>query len=135
MRHHRCILLLAMASLVPAQVAVVPSALAGQPLDQTRVRDLFLGRATTWQDGTPVRIVLVQDGDQQLLPVVGRDHQRLLRGWKRLVYSGNGAMPMIVPDARTALDLVRRTPGAIALLPTPVEDSLVHCQPIELGSG
>ncbi len=84
-----------------------------------RVRDIMLGRVSTWSDGSAVQIVLSleESADLVVREVVGRDTERLLRGWKRLVFSGSGAMPRVVQTNRQALDLVRELPGAITLLP------------------
>ncbi len=83
-----------------------------------RLRDMFLGRITTWKNGTAVVIILVEDPatDARLHALLGRDRDHLLRGWKRLVFSGSGAMPLWAASPRDALEAVARHPGAIALL-------------------
>jgi len=113
-----------MAAGLHAQVAVVNVTAPFQQLDATRVRDMFLGRVTTWPDGTPVIIVLTNDpaADAALVLVVGRDREWLLRGWKRLVFSGTGAMPLQAASEREGLELLARQHGAILIAGSIVAD-------------
>ncbi len=118
------LLLCATAALLRAETVLINPALVGEPLSLDRVRDMLLGRITTWNDGTAVTIVLLDDPstDVELDALVGRDRQRLVRGWKRLVYSGAGVMPQEVPSTAEAIALIARTRGAIALVKNAPED-------------
>jgi hypothetical protein len=107
-----------------AQVAVLNPLVPERNPSVERVRNLFLGRSTTWSDGSLVTIILIDDvqEDSDLISVVGRDHTRLLRGWKRLVYSGAGAMPVLAASRSEALERVAHLPGAIAIVSQAPED-------------
>ena len=125
MRHALAVMLLCVsATLLRAETVLINPALGGEALSVERVRDMLLGRVTTWKDGTAVTIILIDDGaaDADLEALVGRDRQRLLRGWKRLVYSGSGVMPQEVPSIAEAIALIARTRGAIALIKDAPED-------------
>ncbi len=105
-------------SLAYAEVAVVHADVVEQDLSVARLRDILLGRINTWSDGKPIVLVLADDivTDAAVRAATGRDDVRhLLRGWKRLVYSGAGAMPIVVDSVATAVERVRKTPGALAL--------------------
>lgn len=110
--------LLALALPLSAQVAVVNPSVHDATLTAERMSAMLVGRVTTWADGSAVVLVLVddRDADAELLRFAGRPRDRLLRGWKRLVFSGTGVMPMEASSALAALELVARTPGAVALL-------------------
>lgn len=118
MRRMSVIFLLAMAAPLAAQVAVVNPSVHDATLATERLSAMLLGRVTTWADGSAVVLVLVDDhdADADLLQIAGRPRERLVRGWKRLVFSGTGVMPLEAPNVAAALDLVARTPGAVALL-------------------
>ncbi len=118
MRALRCIPWLLLPVLASAQVAVAYPGIDREQLTRDRVRDVFLGRISSWPDGSPIIIVLVGDAtvDESLVRITGRDHVRLLRGWKRLLFSGNGSMPIVVSSTREAQELVARRPGAIAIV-------------------
>ena len=107
-------LLAGIAAPAGAAVAVVHQAVPDQ-LDSDRLRDVMLGRSTTWSDGSPVVLVIAAD-QQAVAAVSGRDPVRLLRGWKRLVFAGSASMPELVPDAEAALRLVAVRRGAITIL-------------------
>lgn len=109
--------LLLMAS-VPAEVALAHAEVSESAVAGRRLRDILLGRVTTWSDGAPVVIVLSEDplSAAAVEAASGRDLQHLLRGWKRLVYAGEGAMPVVVGTSDAALTEVRRRRGALTVL-------------------
>jgi hypothetical protein len=101
-----------------AQVAVVHPSVQDEGLDVRRMAALLQGRITTWSDGQPVVLVLAEDrlADIHLTHVAGRGREVLLRGWKRLVFAGSGAMPLTARSVEEGLALVAKTPGAVLLL-------------------
>jgi ABC-type phosphate transport system substrate-binding protein len=102
-----------------AEVVAVNQGVPEQSFDRDRVASILLGRVTTWSDGRPVIVVisLEASADTVINELLGRDTDRLLRGWKRLVYAGSGAMPTTVRSNAEALALVARMPGSLVLLP------------------
>jgi hypothetical protein len=111
------------------EVAVVNPSVPETTLSAERVRDILLGRVTTWQDGSAVVIILIEDpqADAALLQVAGRDSTRLLRGWKRLVYAGTGAMPLVVHGLTEGLAAVAEHPGGIAVVPLEMPGNRWRC--------
>ena len=97
-----------------AMVAIANPSVAVTTQDERRIKNAFLGRTTTWS-GIPVVLVLSRESasKEAIKEFTGRDHDRLLRGWKRLTFSGNGSMPQVVDTDAQAIDLVRKTRGAI----------------------
>ena len=130
------ILLMALAAPLTAQVAVVNLNVNEPALTTERLSGMLLGRVTTWTDGSAVVLVLVddRDADAELLRIAGRPRERLVRGWKRLVFSGTGVMPLEAPNVATALDLVARTPGAVALMAKAPADPRWRVLPIANGT-
>jgi len=110
--------LLLMCWALPAQVAVAHADVTDRNLTEERLRDILLGRVTTWASGTPILIVLIEEAPaiEAQQAITGRDLPQLLRGWKRLVYGGNGAMPLVRRTTAEALQEVRRRPGALAIV-------------------
>ena len=97
---------------------MVNGQVASGGLTTARVRDLLLGRVNTWPSGEAVVIVLCTDpfGEQAVDRICSRSVGLLQRGWKRLVFSGTGAMPLVTDTWQAAVALVERTPGAITVL-------------------
>lgn len=115
-----------------AAVAVVNIDVADTKITDDRVRDFLLGRSTSWLSGDPVILVLCTDsaGERAVADLTGRSVSLLLRGWKRLVFSGTGAMPLQADSVSAALSLVAKHPGAITILnEAPITD---HCRIIPL---
>ena len=131
----RCILsilLLVLLTRLDAAVAVVHDGLPIQLMSKDRVRDLLLGRISTWETGVPVVIVLCTDPNERAVEELsGRNVALLQRGWKRLVFSGTGAMPLVATTRQSALDLVAKHPGAIAVLEA--SDQTPGCKVITIG--
>lgn len=112
--------LLVAASRLEAEVAALNLGNHDQTITSERIINMLLGRTTTWADGTPVIVIISEEAsaDAAMQSMIGRDSERLLRGWKRLVYAGNGAMPTIARTNAEALELVAKLPGSIAILPS-----------------
>lgn len=117
------LVLVAVCTGVHAQVALADPRLPAETLERERLRDILLGRVTTWPDGTPIILILAEEGDEAQRAFSGRDLAQLLRGWKRLVYSGNGAMPKVERSVAEALVEAQRHRGALVFVPQPPEDS------------
>jgi hypothetical protein len=99
------------------------------PLDQLapgHLRNALLGRITAWNDGRQIVIVLSRSTASQglLEAFIGRDLDHLLRGWKRLVFTGNGRLPEVEDDDALAIRHVAGTPGAVAIIAAPDTASL-----------
>lgn len=133
-RHLFILLLMAMLSPLAAQVAVVNPSVPETAMDAKRMAALLQGRITTWEDGSPVVLVLAQDPltDIHLSHIAGREREVLLRGWKRLVFSGSGAMPLSARSPEEALLLLAKTPGAVLLLDHAPEDPRWRVLPITM---
>lgn len=131
-RHLHILVLLALLSPLMAQVAVVNPSVPENSMDVKRMAALLQGRITTWADGSPVVLVLAQDplADIHLSHIAGRGREILLRGWKRLVFAGSGAMPLTARTAEEGLALVARTSGAVLLLDHAPEDPRWRVLPI-----
>lgn len=121
MRCMAAILLALLALRLDAAVAVVNEKLPAGDLTTARVRDMLLGRVTTWSSGNAVVIVLctTDSGERGVMEVSARSVSLLQRGWKRLVFSGTGAMPLVADTPQAACEIVQRTPGAILVLAEP----------------
>ncbi|MBA3699193.1 MAG: hypothetical protein H0W78_10090 [Planctomycetes bacterium] len=117
MRATVALCLLLISTVASAQVAVVNIGVR-DAVDRDHLRNMLLGRVTTWADGTQVVLILSSDPGSRaaIEELTGRDLGRLLRGWKRILFSGNGAMPISTSGADEALVAVAQRPGAIAIV-------------------
>lgn len=130
------LVLVALVTPLSAQVAVVHPSVQ-EVVDAKRMAALLQGRVTTWSDGKPVVLVLAEDplADLHLSHVAGRERDILIRGWKRLVFSGSGAMPLSARSVEEALAIVARMPGAVLLLDSAPEDPRWRVMPLTITAG
>lgn len=87
-------------------------------LSKDEVIDIFLGRYRKLPSGKMALPIDVSEAS----PVRASFYQRLVKKtsaemssyWARLVFSGQTSPPFLVPDTKTALELVQSSPNAIA---------------------
>lgn len=107
-------------SLVAADTVVMnpASSLAGISADQ--FKDIYLGRKSTWDDGSKITVVLVETGgsNEALMKILGKSQSQFVTSWKKLVFTGKGAMPEMVKDDAAVVAAVAKTPGAIGFVTT-----------------
>lgn len=84
-------------------------------IDEAGLRDIFLGRRATWGNGQRIVIVLLKEGpsNDRLSAVLDKTPQQLLNWWKRMVFTGEGLMPVVVASEKDLLQHVAATPGSI----------------------
>lgn len=95
---------------------VVHPSVAEAGVDVETLRDVFLGRRVAWSNGQRIVVVLLKEGasSDHLSATLDKTPQQLLNWWKRLVFTGDGLMPVVVSSERELVQRVAATPGAIA---------------------
>ena len=112
---------IAFPAMMPAAETFILNAKAATPaLSDDELKDLFLGRRTAWSDGSKVVVVVLRNGASHdaLLKLLGKSSSQFTTGWKKLVFTGKGAMPEQVDNEDELVDFVAKNPGAIALVET-----------------
>jgi hypothetical protein len=99
------------------QVVAHPDA-PSEWLASNELRAILQGEQTTWQDGSLIRLVLV---DQEFSDVIihdlgGFNRRLMLRHWRKLVFTGRGIMPLLVSDETEALRKIASIEGAIGFV-------------------
>lgn len=120
MRTH---LLIALVSLI---IQIAPSAKAEEAiilngaspvsnLNEDELKDYYLGKKTHWPDGSKVVVVVLKDGTshESLMKRLGKSSSQFTTGWKKLVFTGKGAMPEQVGNEDELVSFIAKTPGAI----------------------
>jgi hypothetical protein len=86
-------------------------------LSLSSLRAIFTMRKRSWQDDTPITVVVLPDNDQthqQFCKTVLKIYPFVLREqWDRLIFSGTGIPPVIVKDLNALRETISETPGAI----------------------
>jgi ABC-type phosphate transport system substrate-binding protein len=86
-------------------------------ITKAQAANIFLGKMTTWADGTPITVIEHRDGDlakdQFYNKVVGKTPSQLKAYWAKLVFTGEGVPPKEYAGDNTVKARVAGTPGAI----------------------
>ena len=98
-----------------------------QRLDASEVRRVFRGEQSLWRGGVAVTVVLPSPRSPFIevvsTGVFGLSKAAMQRYWLGLVFQGRAAPPVQLETADEMIAFVRRTPGAIAIVPAPIAES------------
>ena len=122
-------LLVSGASAADDFVVVVHPEVRQHRVERDTLRRVFLGKKKKWDDGTKVTLAVLEDGDVQqafMRQVLRKSPRQFSTYWKRMLFSGKGALPRSFESVDALLAFVRRTPGAVCVVPAETQlDGLV----------
>ncbi|HUP91699.1 MAG TPA: hypothetical protein VM074_05575 [Solimonas sp.] len=99
---------------------VVNAQQAQDAISRSLLRGMFGMRLRAWPDGTPVRVFVLEDTAPLHMDfcksVLRMYPYQLRQNWDRLVYSGTGQPPIVLPTEEALLNKVAETPGAIGYI-------------------
>jgi ABC-type phosphate transport system substrate-binding protein len=97
------------------ETVIVHGGLAVADLSEDDLKDYYLGKKASWPDGSKVVVVVLKDGPshEKLMGKLGKSSSQFTTGWKKLVFTGKGAMPEQVGSEDDLVAFVAKTPGAI----------------------
>lgn len=97
------------------ETVIVNGALTVADLTEDDLKDYYLGKKASWPDGSKVVVVVLKDGasHEKLMGKLGKSSSQFTTGWKKLVFTGKGAMPEQVGNEDELVAFVAKTPGAI----------------------
>ena len=103
----------------PTSLVVVVNLQSGvDKLSRDEIIDIFLGRYRKLPSGKTALPIDVAEANAErerfYRLLVKKSSAEMSSYWARLVFSGQTSPPFQVPDTRTALELVRSSPNAIA---------------------
>lgn len=85
-------------------------------LSKADAQAMFLGEKTKWDDGKPVKIAVLEEGEAHkafLQGVVGKTPSQFDNSWKKLIFTGKASAPKTFGDMSALVGFVAATPGAI----------------------
>jgi ABC-type phosphate transport system substrate-binding protein len=99
-------------------VAIVNPATGVSALSSDQVKDLFLGKKSSWDDGSKVVVVVAKEGPgaTSLMKLLGKSDQQFQTAWKKLIFTGKGSMPEMVDSDDAVVAFVAKTPGSIGFV-------------------
>ena len=95
--------------------------------DSSGLRAVFRGERSAWPSSKPVTIILpsarVEFAESLARLLFRTSPSGMQRYWLALVFQGRATPPVFLDSAEEMIAYVRRTPGAIAVVPTGSLDS------------
>jgi ABC-type phosphate transport system substrate-binding protein len=91
---------------------------------------IFLGKKTLWESGTRIVPAMPEEestaGEAFLSVTLKKSVSQFRAYWKRLLFSGGGAVPKVFRSSSQLIDFVARQPGAIAVVEAGAVDDRVR---------
>ncbi len=91
---------------------------------------IFLGKKTLWESGTRIVPAMPEEespaGEIFLAGTLKKSVSQFRAYWKRLLFSGGGAVPKVFRSSSQIVDFVARQPGAIAVIEASAVDDRVR---------
>lgn len=117
-----CLCLAAWASPAAALEVIVHPSIERPTLERHVLQAIYGMRLTRWGgDGQPVTVfVLPPDSPMHRAFTLEKLHMlpyQLSDAWERMVFTGTGQAPLVVPDVLSMVRLVAETPGSIGYCP------------------
>lgn len=121
--------LLLLSGAVFADIAVIVHPSNNASVDQAELNRLFLGRGSTFSDGSRATPMNLAEGlparDSFDTKVLNRSSAQLKAYWSRLVFTGKGTPPAEHPNAAAMKAAVAADPSAIGYIAaSDVDDSI-----------
>ena len=111
-------------------VVIVNPSIGVQQLSRRQTIDIFLGRYRTFPSGQNAMPIDLDVGSteraQFYLTLAHKDQTNMSTYWLRTSYSGRITPPFVVPDARSAVDIVANNRFAIAYVARAAVDDRVR---------
>ncbi len=114
--------LLATSEVVSADdvIIICNKSVKAQSLNQDDVRSIFLGRKTTWDDGSKISFTTMKEGEAHesfVETYVGKTGFQFDTYWKKLVFTGRAMSPKAFTEAAEIMNYVASTDGSIGYIP------------------
>lgn len=90
---------------------------------------IFLGKKTLWESGARITPAMPEEespaGETFLAGTLKKSVSQFRAYWKRLLFSGGGAVPKVFRSSSQLIDFVARQPGAIGVVEASAVDDRV----------
>lgn len=112
-------LILMTGTAMAAPILIAHPGSADAAFDAGTVQKIFLGKSSTWSDGTRFSLTILKGGDVSdafLKANVKKSQKQFSTFWKKAVFSGTGEMPAAFATEAEVVMHVSQTPGAIGYI-------------------
>ena len=97
-------------------IAIVKADHASDTVSKKDLKKMFLGKTKSWDDGSPVILVILEGGDAHekfVKKFAGKTAKQFQNFWRKMVFSGKGKMPQAFASEAELVAFVAANPGAV----------------------
>lgn len=100
-------------------VLVANSGVSTEALTKTDVMNIFLGKKTTWDNGSKITFVILKEGDTHkkfLRTYVKRNPTQFKNHWKKMLFTGKGVIPKSFASDADVVDYVSKNENTVGYI-------------------
>jgi ABC-type phosphate transport system substrate-binding protein len=97
-------------------IIIVNNTVPVSQISETEARNIFLGKKTTWDNGTEINVGMLNGGvvhEDILEQVVKKSSSQFETYWKRRIFTGSGQAPSTFSQELELVEFVAATSGAV----------------------
>ena len=97
-------------------VIVANEGVPSNTLTQSLLKNIFMGKKTTWDNGQKIEFVILEDSDAHktfLKKYLQKSSSQFMNHWKRQVFTGKGRLPKRFATEESLVNYVAGKDGAI----------------------
>jgi ABC-type phosphate transport system substrate-binding protein len=130
----RCIFIVAFIVALAAKtlaadfIVVVHAENALSSMTEQDIKQIFLGKKTTWPNDRTIDIIIQEDTDAHAgftQEILGKTSQQFLIYWKKMLFTGKGLLPRSVKNDAEVKAFVASNPDAIGYISPGALDNTV----------
>jgi ABC-type phosphate transport system substrate-binding protein len=109
-------------------IVVVHAGNALSRMAEQDVKQIFLGKKTTWPNGRTIDIIIQEDTDAHAgftQEILGKTSQQFMIYWKKMLFTGKGLLPRSVKNDAEVKAFVASNPDTIGYISPGALDNTV----------
>lgn len=105
-------------------LVIVNKKVQEESLTQSNIRRMYFGFTTQWKNFARVKPCYMEISDEAFWNFISTEKGKFKSFWTKRVFSGNGVAPDEFTDAKSVIDFVSRTDGAIGIIPASAKNDV-----------
>lgn len=114
-------------------VLIVNSNVQKISFSKTDVMNIFLGKKTTWDDGSKITFVTLKGGDAHkkfLRTYIKRNPTQFKNYWKKMLFTGKGVVPKSFAADADVIDYISKNVNTVGYISTSVSADGIKIIPV-----
>lgn len=103
-----------------ADVAVIVNTTNNNPIDESFIKKVYLGKAKSFEDGAKIEMYTLGDADAATVEfrekVLNKTNSQYKSYWSKLVFTGKGTPPKEMSNANEMINEVKRNTNTIGFI-------------------